>query len=82
LNVSLAENDDISQAFKIDFWDTSDQFIVGGFPYTGEVRATNHDGSARANEPLAICVRLFRDVEPVRNSFQSIWGMTEGRQNY
>ena len=54
---------------------------MGGFPYTGEVRATGHDGSGRPGERLAVCVRLFRDIEPVRDIFQrspGLWSMNEG----
>jgi hypothetical protein len=71
-----------SQAFNIDFGDSSSgEFTVGGFPYTGEVRATGHDGRGRPGERLAVCVRLFRDIEPVRDIFQrspGLWSMNEG----
>jgi len=73
-----------SQAFNIDFGDSSSgEFTVGGFPYTGEVRATGHDGRGRPGERLAVCVRLFRDIEPVRDIFQrspGLWSMNEGEQ--
>jgi hypothetical protein len=69
------------QAFNINFGDSSTEFTVGGFPYTGEVKVTGHDGKGRPGEKLSICVRLFRDVEVVRRVFQQdpgIWSMTEG----
>ena len=44
----------------------STSFTIGGLPYTGEISATNHDGTPLANEPIGVCVSLYRvDQSPL-----------------
>ena len=38
----------------------STSFTIGGLPYTGEISATNHDGTPLEDEPIAVCVSLYR----------------------
>ena len=66
------------RAFKIEVKEGSGQFIVGGFPYTGEFSVKNHDGSPR-EEPLEVCVAFYKDVQKIRDIFnkRGIWGMDE-----
>ena len=64
--------------FKLEVKEGSDQFITGGFPYTGEFTVKNHDGSPRVEE-VEVCVGFFRDVRPIRDEFnrRGIWSMDE-----
>ena len=47
------------KAIKLEVKDGSDNFMVGGFPYTGEFSVTNHDGSPR-DEEIEVCTALYR----------------------
>jgi len=67
----------VSQLMKIEFGSSSDQHFLGGLPYTGEIKSLNHDGSPRANELLQVCVRLFKDIQKLKNLFGNSWSMNE-----
>ena len=47
------------KAIKLEVKDGSDNFMVGGFPYTGEFSVTNHDGSPR-DEEIEVCTAFYR----------------------
>jgi len=68
----------VDEAIKIDIGSSSEQFILGGFPYAAEFKVNNHDGTPR-EEDIEICVRLFKDVNKIRNLFnrRGIWSMDE-----
>jgi len=69
----------VDKALLLDIGTSSNQFILGGFPYTGQFRVTGHDKSPRVSEELEVCVHLYRDIAEVRNLFnrRGIWSMTE-----
>lgn len=64
--------------FKLEVKEGSDQFITGGFPYTGEFTVKNHDDSPRKEE-VEVCVGFYRDIRPIRDEFnkRGIWSMDE-----
>jgi len=68
----------VDEAIKLDVGSSSEQFIVGGFPYVAEFNVKNHDDSPREDD-IEICVRLFKDVNEIRNLFnrRGIWSMDE-----
>jgi len=68
----------VDEAIKLDFGSSSEHFIVGGFPYVAEFNVKNHDESPREDD-IEICVRLFKDVNEIRNLFnqRGIWSMDE-----
>ena len=68
----------VEEAVKLDWGSSSDQHILGGFPYTGELRVTEQTGAA-AEEEIRICIRLFRDTQEIKNMFnrKGVWQMTE-----
>ena len=47
------------KAIKLEVKDGSENFLVGGFPYTGELSVTNHDGSPK-DEEIEVCVAMYR----------------------
>ena len=68
----------VNEAIKLDIGSSSEQFILGGFPYVAEFGVKNHDDSPREDD-IEVCVRLFKDVKEIRNlfNFRSIWSMDE-----
>ena len=64
--------------FKLEVKEGSDQFITGGFPYTGEFTVSNHDGSPR-EEKVEVCVGFYKNLRPIRDEFnrRGIWSMDE-----
>ena len=70
----------VDQDLLLDIGTTSNQFILGGFPYTGQFRVTYHHKSPRVSGELEVCVNLYRDIAEVRILFnrRGVWSMTEG----
>jgi len=68
----------VNEAIKLDIGSSSEQFILGGFPYVAEFGVKNHDDSPREDD-IEVCVRLFKDVNEIRNLFnrRGIWSMDE-----
>ena len=66
------------QPFKIKTKEGSQQFIVGGFPYTGEFEILEHDDTPR-EEKIEVCVAFYKDVQKIRDIFnrRGIWNMDE-----
>ena len=55
----------MDEAIKLDIGSSSEQFILGGFPYAAEFKVSDHDGSPR-EEDIEICVRLFKDIKEIK----------------
>eukprot|EP00092_Neocalanus_flemingeri_P108736 GFUD01139655.1.p1 GENE.GFUD01139655.1~~GFUD01139655.1.p1 ORF type:complete len:1716 (-),score=430.19 GFUD01139655.1:66-5213(-) len=68
----------VDEAIKLDIGSSSQQFILGGFPYSAEFKVNDHDGSPREDD-IEVCVRLFKDANEIRNLFnrRGIWSMDE-----
>eukprot|EP00090_Calanus_glacialis_P012233 TRINITY_DN20713_c0_g1_i4.p1 TRINITY_DN20713_c0_g1~~TRINITY_DN20713_c0_g1_i4.p1 ORF type:complete len:1703 (-),score=467.37 TRINITY_DN20713_c0_g1_i4:343-5451(-) len=68
----------VDEAIKLDIGSSSQQFILGGFPYVAEFSVNNHDDSPREDD-IEVCVRLFKDANEIRNLFnrRGIWSMDE-----
>merc|ERR1719233_8880 len=68
----------VNEAIKLDIGSSSEQFILGGFPYVAEFSVKNHDDFPREDD-IEVCVRLFKDVNEIRNMFnrRGIWSMDE-----
>jgi len=73
------KGDLFDKAFLLEIGSSSTEFIVGGFPYTGQFKVTNHDGTARTDEKLEVCVHLYKDIEEIKDelSKRGIWSMSE-----
>ena len=63
--------------FKLDV-SGSPSFTIGGLPYTGEISVVHHNGAPIRNEPINVCVALFK----VNNNVQqcTIYNDTPGDQ--
>merc|ERR1712106_216596 len=68
----------VDEAIKLDIGSSSQQFILGGFPYVAEFSVKNHDDTPREDD-IELCVRLFKDANEIRNLFnrRGIWSMDE-----
>ena len=58
----------VDEAIKLDIGSSSQQFILGGFPYVAEFSVNNHDDSPREDD-IEVCVRLFRDIDEIMEPF-------------
>ena len=58
----------MDEAIKLDIGSSSELFILGRFSYVAEFKTSDHDESPR-EEDIEICVRLFKDVNKIRNLF-------------
>lgn len=53
--------------FTIEFGGSSEEHIIGQFPYVGEVSVLQHDKAPLADIPLEICVKLYTSLDKLRD---------------
>jgi len=72
------KNQLMNRRVNLQMKDSSREFIVGGFPYTGQFSVTDHSDKP-VIEDIEICVALYRDVQKIRDIFnkRGIWSMDE-----
>ena len=67
------------KALLLEIGSSSREYILGGFPYTGEFVVKGHNNQPRVGEDIEVCVRLYKDIQKIRDDFNrnGIWSMDE-----